>query len=190
MLVQTIPISRGTLSAKCLSRSDRPRFSGGHERIGDSAWLLSRNALIPRMVEIGIQEGKPEVHGFILYKGLKDREVWCPISDRSVFLNKVSEGLEESPQHEKRDCSGKACLPGRGTVPGKRMVFMRGSVASGPEDAAFCQAAREDARGGVSVAQFSQRNAADGDAQAFGEFFLLFRRAVPRHLQPVGVSFS
>ena len=67
---------------------------------------------------------------------------------------------------------------------------MRGSVASGPEDAAFRQAAREDARGGVSVAQFSQRNAADGDAQAFGEFFLLFRRAVPRHLQPVGVSFS
>ncbi len=55
LLVQTIPISRRTLSAKCLSRPDCPRFSGGHERIGDSAWLLSRNTLIPRMVEIGIQ---------------------------------------------------------------------------------------------------------------------------------------
>ena len=85
MLVQTIPISRRTLSAKCLSHPDCPRFSGGHERIGDSAWLLSRNTLIPRMVEIGIQEGKPEVYDFILYEGLKDREVWCPISDMNCF---------------------------------------------------------------------------------------------------------
>lgn len=94
------------------------------------------------MVEIGIQEGKPEVHGFILYKGLKDREVWCPISDRSVFLNKVSEGLEESPQHEKRDCSGKACLPGPRNSPGKADGFYervssfwprgRGVLSGGP----------------------------------------------------------
>ena len=111
MLVQTIPISRRTLSAKCLSRSDRPRFSGGHERIGDSAWLLSRHTIIPRTVEIGIQEDKPEVYGFMLYEGLKDREVWCPISDRSVFLNKVSEDWKN------------LCRMKNGTVPG-RLVYL------------------------------------------------------------------
>ena len=45
------------------------------------------------MVEIGIQEGKPEVYDFILYEGLKDREVWCPISD--IFLLYTSDAADE-----------------------------------------------------------------------------------------------
>ena len=66
----------------------------------------------------------------------------------------------------------------------------RRSIASGPEDAAFRHAAGEDAGGGLPASQFAERDAADGDAQALGEFLFLFRGAVPRHLEPIGVSFS
>lgn len=66
----------------------------------------------------------------------------------------------------------------------------QGSVASGPENTAFRHASGEDAGCRLAAAQLAERDAADGNAQPFSQFFFFFRRPVPRHLEPVCISLS
>lgn len=63
-----------------------------------------------------------------------------------------------------------------------------GLVAAGPEDAAGGGASGEDAGGFGAGAHRALRDAADGDAQALGEFFFLLGGAVPGAEEPVGVA--
>lgn len=66
----------------------------------------------------------------------------------------------------------------------------QGSVASGPENTAFRHTSGEDAGCRFAAAQLAERDAADGNAQPFSQFFFFFRRPVPRHLEPICISLS